>query len=237
MEPSDSIILGLCPWTYEDPVVSAIIMIVWLSLLLHGWHPSSTSPFKGGLSQCSRFELPKVKSEKSYIIYTLEKIDVALLQETHFPKRYCPTFIHSKFPTFYTANDDDKTKGVAILFYHKCNFSLQIRTLRPRGQIHYWWSDILFCFILRSQKRAIFSFPIHATTPGSYAGRYSYIWGSLKDCVLSRSWSNALSDLLNRACVSLKSFFNMAWWMFGEKLTQHCVTTHTTLAHITLLPG
>lgn len=49
-----------------------------------------------------------------------------LLQETHFPRSYCPKFIHPKFPNFYLANAENKTKGVAILFSHKSKFTLQL---------------------------------------------------------------------------------------------------------------
>lgn len=63
-----------------------------------------------------------------------QNTDILLLQDTHFPKRYSLSFIHAKFPTFFLANADDKTKGVAILISQSCKFSLLTEYKDPEGQ-------------------------------------------------------------------------------------------------------
>lgn len=79
---------------------------------------------------------PNSPSKRQKVLQHLhsQKVDVALLQETHFPKSYRPTFIHSKFPTFYLSNTDDKTKGVGIIFSHKSKFSLKLEHKDPEGR-------------------------------------------------------------------------------------------------------
>lgn len=59
------------------------------------------------------------KRRKILQYYHDQKIDILLLQEIHFPKSYSPSFSHPKFPRFYMANSDNKTKGVALFF--SCN--------------------------------------------------------------------------------------------------------------------
>lgn len=57
-----------------------------------------------------------------------------MLQETHFPNQYSPSFIHQKYPQFFLANPEDKTRGVAIIFSKCLNFPL-IRVVRdPNGR-------------------------------------------------------------------------------------------------------
>lgn len=63
--------------------------------------------------------------------YRSLKLDVVLFQETHFPIRYNPKFLHSHYPTFYLAHAANKTKGVAILFILP-----RLRFKRPRGQVY-----------------------------------------------------------------------------------------------------
>lgn len=62
------------------------------------------------------------------------KIDILFLQETHFPIRYNPTFLHAQFPLFYLANAEDKTRGVAILISKSCRFTLQQVLQDPEGR-------------------------------------------------------------------------------------------------------
>lgn len=75
-----------------------------------------------------------VKRRKAFQDFQRKKIDIALLQETHFPSSYKPTFLHANYPTFYTANADNKTKGVAILFSKNCHFSLIKEIKDPEGR-------------------------------------------------------------------------------------------------------
>lgn len=63
-----------------------------------------------------------------------QKVDVVLLQETHFPKCFNPSFIHSKFPSFSLANADDKNKGVGIFFSKRCKFTLKSELKDPEGR-------------------------------------------------------------------------------------------------------
>lgn len=56
-----------------------------------------------------------IKRRKAFHNYHSRGLDIILLQETHFPKSYDPTFLHCDYPTFFLANADDKKRGVAIL--------------------------------------------------------------------------------------------------------------------------
>lgn len=75
-----------------------------------------------------------VKRWKIFQYYHDQKIDVLFLQETHFPKSYTLSFIHSKFPTFYLENSDNKTKGVGLFFSRKSQFSLVSEFKDPEGR-------------------------------------------------------------------------------------------------------
>lgn len=55
-----------------------------------------------------------------------------MLQETHFPTRFSPSFPH--FPQFYLANAEDKTRGVAILFAKDCQFKVSKTLSDPEGR-------------------------------------------------------------------------------------------------------
>lgn len=57
-----------------------------------------------------------VKQRKTFDSYKSLKLDVVMVQETHFPKRYNPNFLHHNFPLFYLAKAEGKSKGIAILF-------------------------------------------------------------------------------------------------------------------------
>lgn len=52
------------------------------------------------------------------------KSGMLLLQETHFPRPYNPSFLHQHFPQFYLSNVENKTKGVAICFSKHLNFAM-----------------------------------------------------------------------------------------------------------------
>lgn len=62
------------------------------------------------------------------------KIDIVLIQETHFPIRYGPKFLHSHYPSFYIANAANKTKGVAVLFSKHSKFSYISDHKDPEGR-------------------------------------------------------------------------------------------------------
>lgn len=49
--------------------------------------------------------------------------DVVLLQETHFPATYNPSFLHKTFTQFHFANAVNKTRGVAVCFFNRVHFS------------------------------------------------------------------------------------------------------------------
>lgn len=63
------------------------------------------------------------------------KADVTLLQETHFPATYQPTFLHKNFAHFHLANAVNKTRGVAVCFSNKVHFSHSKTIKDPDG--HY----------------------------------------------------------------------------------------------------
>lgn len=74
------------------------------------------------------------KRRKVFQYLYAQKLDVVLLQETHFSKCFNTSFIHSKFPSFSLANVDDKTKGVGIFFSKRCKFTLESELKDPESR-------------------------------------------------------------------------------------------------------
>ena len=75
-----------------------------------------------------------IKRRKALQAYKSLHVDVVFLQETHFPKRYAPSFLHAYFPVFYLSKAENKTKGVAFLFSEFCNFDLIKEYADPEGR-------------------------------------------------------------------------------------------------------
>lgn len=75
-----------------------------------------------------------VKQQKIFQYYHSQKADAILLQETHFPRHYKPSFLQAKFLTFNLANAEDETKGVVIIFSHRCKFTLLTEFKDPEGR-------------------------------------------------------------------------------------------------------
>ena len=75
-----------------------------------------------------------IKRRKAFQVYKSLHVDIVFLQETHFPRRYNPSFLHAYFPVFYLAKAENKTKGVAILFSRFCNFDLIKEYRDPDGR-------------------------------------------------------------------------------------------------------
>lgn len=91
-----------------------------------------------------------VKRRKILQSFHSQRAAVVMLQETHFPIRYSPSFLHATFPQFYLANAEDKTRGVAILFAKNCQFKIikthkdpEGRFILVKGQIE----DQLYSFV------------------------------------------------------------------------------------------
>lgn len=74
------------------------------------------------------------KRRKAFQSYHSRGLDIVLLQETHFPASYTPTFLHRTFPTFFLANADTKKRGVAILLSKGTPFSLTHTIKDPEGR-------------------------------------------------------------------------------------------------------
>lgn len=91
-----------------------------------------------------------IKRRKMFQAYQSQKMAVVLLQETHFPIQYSPSFLHAHYPHFFLANAEDKTKGVAILFAKTCTFKpLQVHR-EPEGRfilVKGMLDDYLYSFI------------------------------------------------------------------------------------------
>lgn len=51
-----------------------------------------------------------IKRRKALHNYHSRDLDIVLIQETHFPKSFNPTFHHQNYPTFFLANSDDKKR-------------------------------------------------------------------------------------------------------------------------------
>lgn len=75
-----------------------------------------------------------VKRQKIFHAYQSQKVNIVLFQETHFPKRYIPSFLHAHYPQFFLANAEDKTRGVAILISKTCKFTPQLEHRDPEGR-------------------------------------------------------------------------------------------------------
>lgn len=69
-----------------------------------------------------------IKRRKLFKLYQSQKSDILLLQETHFPGTYNPSFLHQHFPLFFLSNAENKTKGVTICFSKHLNFAMYLGT-------------------------------------------------------------------------------------------------------------
>lgn len=74
-----------------------------------------------------------LKRRKYFQNSSSQPIEVLLLQETNFHKSYNSSFIHTKFPQFFLAKAEDKTKGVGI-FSKTVTFSPKEEIRDPEGR-------------------------------------------------------------------------------------------------------
>lgn len=91
-----------------------------------------------------------VKRRKLFQSYHAQKMAVVMIQETHFPSRYNPSFLHAQYPLFFLANAEDKTRGVAILFAKTCKFKPSLVHRDPEGRfilVKGMIDECLFSFI------------------------------------------------------------------------------------------
>lgn len=114
-------------------------------------------------------------------------LKMVLLQETHFPKRFCPSFIHSKFPFFTLANAEDKIKGVGIFIFKRCKFTLKSELRDPDGRYIlivgeldnqlYSLISLISLIVLCPQQRptSLLSTPVQNTN--TTVGGHSDLWG------------------------------------------------------------
>lgn len=72
-----------------------------------------------------------IKRCKAFHNYYSRGLDIILIQETHFPKSYDPSFLHRSYPTFFLANADNKKRGVAIFISKRTPFTLS-QTIKDR---------------------------------------------------------------------------------------------------------
>lgn len=98
-----------------------------------------------------------MKRQKVFNSYHSQKMYIVLLQETHLPKRYSPSFLHAHYTLFFLANVEDKMRGVAILFSKNCKFTSQQELRDPEGRFPpseegSRRSLILVCLLLCTQK-------------------------------------------------------------------------------------
>ncbi|PIO40409.1 hypothetical protein AB205_0134110 [Aquarana catesbeiana] len=75
-----------------------------------------------------------IKRRKVLDYYKHLKLDIIMLQETHFPSRYSPKFLHPHFPQFFLASANNKTKGVAILISKNHKFVKIFEHADPEGR-------------------------------------------------------------------------------------------------------
>lgn len=75
-----------------------------------------------------------IKWRKVFNSYRSPRLDIVLLQETHFPVRYNPLFLHTHYLTFHLANVEEKTREVAVLFSKNRNFTWQLDLRDPEGR-------------------------------------------------------------------------------------------------------
>lgn len=62
------------------------------------------------------------------------RADVLLLQKTHFPSTFKPSFLHQRYPQFFIASAHNKTKEVAICFAKHINLSQPETLIDPQGR-------------------------------------------------------------------------------------------------------
>lgn len=113
--------------------------------------------------------------------YKSLRLDIVLLQETHFPIRYSPRFLHSYYPSFFLANAPNKTKGVAILISKNSKFAhiLDFRDLGGRFILVKGTLEGVLCFIISyyapNKGQATFFQNLFATLNPLLEGKV--IWG------------------------------------------------------------
>ncbi|OCT72159.1 hypothetical protein XELAEV_18035126mg [Xenopus laevis] len=74
------------------------------------------------------------KRTMAFSDYAKQKIDILLLQETHFSNSSTPKYISKHYPQTYLASSSTKTKGVAILIAKNVKFLLKQQFLDPDGR-------------------------------------------------------------------------------------------------------
>lgn len=75
-----------------------------------------------------------MKRHKAFQHYHSQQAGIIFIQETNFPAPFKPSFLHKHFPQFFTANADNKTRGVAILFSKNAPFTLVQKIKDPDGR-------------------------------------------------------------------------------------------------------
>lgn len=74
------------------------------------------------------------KRVKAFQTFASLKASIVALQETHFSKRYTPSFFSSKYPQVFTASADMKHRGVLLVFHHTMPFTPLTEIKDPEGR-------------------------------------------------------------------------------------------------------
>lgn len=161
--------------------------------------------------------------------------------------------MHAKFPTFFLANAEDKTKGVAILFSWNYKFSLLAEPKNPEGRFKLakgTIDDHIFLFISyyapnRGQVQ-FFQNMFKILTPPS--GRFSNLWGNSnvafdqglhKKKTIRKSLHPYLQTEFTYRQITIPTGPGVILLLliFGEKLIPHYVISPIFLTLINLARG
>lgn len=122
--------MGKCMWRK----VSLCLVVSVMPFLVHGYEWWNSPAYPHSFPQCSGFKFPlKKKKILSTFPFTADR-GASSSRETHFPKHFNPKCLHPRFPQFYLANAEDKTKGVGIFFSKRATFSPSQKIRDPEGR-------------------------------------------------------------------------------------------------------
>lgn len=96
-------------------------------------HDKQVSSFRIASHNVQGLNSP-LKRRKYFQTASTQQMEVLLLQETHFPRSYNPSFVHLRFPQFFLANAEDKTRGVGIFLSKTVTFSTKEIIRDPEGR-------------------------------------------------------------------------------------------------------
>lgn len=120
-----------------------------------------------------------IKRRNLFKLYQSQIIDILLLQDTHFPTTFNPSFLHQHDSQFYLSNAVNKTKGVAICFSKHLNFSMSTVFKYPAGR---------YILVKGTIDGTLYSFVSFYTPNIGQAKHFLLMLTSLKQRLVAKLW-------------------------------------------------